>query len=106
MTDQPPLLDTLMTMNTVSVQRAGLDDRSLMLIRLAALVAVGASAGSYLVNAIAAEEAGLTLEDARAVLIAVAPIVGSPRVVSAAGAMTEALGLQVGLEEAIEALRS
>jgi alkylhydroperoxidase/carboxymuconolactone decarboxylase family protein YurZ len=106
MTDQPPLLDTLMTMNTVSVQRAGLDDRSLMLIRLAALVAVGASAGSYLVTAIAAEEAGLTLEDARAVLIAVAPIVGSPRVVSAAGAMTEALGLQVGLEEAIEALRS
>ena len=44
-----------------------------------------------------ARRAALTLEDARSVLIAVAPIVGAPRVVSAAGKITEALGLALAI---------
>jgi hypothetical protein len=68
-----------------------------MLVRLAALVAVDAPAASYLVNLGAGAQTALTLEDARSVLIAVAPIVGAPRVVSAAGKITEALGLALAI---------
>jgi hypothetical protein len=51
--------------------------------RLAALVAVDAPTMSYLLN-LGTADAGVTLEDVQGVLIAVAPIVGTPRVVSAA----------------------
>ena len=45
---------------------------------------------------------GLTLEDAQGALIAVAPIVGTARTVSAATAIAEALGLALAIEDAIE----
>ena len=103
MADEQPLLDTLTDMTVASVARADLDDRTLMMVRLAALAAVDAPSGSYLMNLAAAGEAGITLEDARSVLIAVAPIVGGPRVVSAAGAITGALGLALALDDALAA---
>nr|MCU0263977.1 hypothetical protein [Candidatus Nanopelagicales bacterium] len=80
-----PLLDTVLEMTAASVDRVDFSDEALMLVRLAALVAVDAPATSYLVNLGAGAQTALTLEDARSVLIAVAPIVGAPRVVSAAG---------------------
>jgi hypothetical protein len=43
---------------------------------------------------------GVTLEDVHGVLVAVAPIVGTPRVVSAAGRITTALGLVIEIAEA------
>lgn len=98
--DSQPLLDTITEMTAASLSRTALDDRTLMLVRLAALVAVDAPPASYLVNLPMAEEAGLTLEDARDVLVAVAPIVGAPRTVAAAGAVTRALGLGLALDEA------
>ncbi len=64
-----------------------------MLARIAALAAVGAPPASYLVNAGTAVDVGITLEDVQGVLIAVAPIVGTARVVSAAGNLARALGL-------------
>jgi alkylhydroperoxidase/carboxymuconolactone decarboxylase family protein YurZ len=73
-----------------------------MLVRLAALTAVNAPPASYLLNLGAAAESGLTMEDARSVLIAVAPIVGTPRVVAAAGAIAEALGIAIALDEELE----
>jgi hypothetical protein len=99
-----PLLDTVLEMTAASVVRVDLSDEALMLVRLAALVAVDAPAASYLVNLGAGVQTTLTLEDARSVLIAVAPIVGAPRVVSAAGKITEALGL--ALEMALEDLEA
>ena len=57
---------------------------------------------SYLLNLRAAADAGLTLEDAQGALVAVAPIIGTPRTVSAAGAIAEALGLALAIEDAIE----
>ncbi len=102
MADDQPLLDTLFEMNAASVSRVGLEDRELMLVRLAALAAVGAPPASYLLNLAAAEEAGLTVEDAQAVLIGIAPVVGGPRVVAAAAGLTEALGFALALEEALE----
>jgi len=79
-------------MSAASVERANLSPEALMLVRLAALVAVDAPPASFLVNLGAGAETDLTLEDARSVLVAVAPIVGGPRVVSAAGNIARALG--------------
>jgi hypothetical protein len=92
-----PLLDVVLEMTAASVDRVDFSDEALMLVRLAALVAVDAPAASYLVNLGAGAQTALTLEDARSVLIAVAPIVGAPRVVSAAGKITQALGLALAV---------
>ena len=101
-TDERPLLDAILDMTAASVARADLDARELMMVRFAALAAVGAPPSSYLLNlAAAADTTDLTLEDARSVLIAVAPIVGTPKVVSAAAGVAEALGLALALEDAL-----
>jgi alkylhydroperoxidase/carboxymuconolactone decarboxylase family protein YurZ len=102
MSDEQPLLDTVTEMTAASVSRVDLDARELMLVRLAALAAIDAPPASYLLNLGAAAEAGLTLEDARSVLIAVAPVIGAPRVIGAAGTIAEVLGFALALEEALE----
>ena len=97
MSDDRLLLDTLMDMTAASLERADLGSRELMMVRLAALAAIGAPTGSYLLNIAAAAETDMTLEDARSVLIAVAPIIGSPKVVAAAGTIAEALGIAIDI---------
>jgi alkylhydroperoxidase/carboxymuconolactone decarboxylase family protein YurZ len=94
-----PLLDTLADMTAASLQRAGLVDRELMLVRVAALAAVGAPPSSYLLNLGAAADVGLTLEDVRGVLIAVAPVTGGPKVIAATGAIYKALGFAIEVLE-------
>ena len=95
------LRDTVVEMTAASIDRAALDDRSLMIARLAALVAVDAPASSYLLNLAAAAGVGMEADDVQALLIAVAPIVGTPKVVRATVAIAEALGIGLGLEEAL-----
>ena len=94
-----PLLDTLAAMTAASVVEADLTPEQLMLVRLAALIAVDAPEASYLLNIGPAADAGLTVESAQAVLTAVAPIVGAPRALSAAGRIVGALGLAIAIEE-------
>ena len=73
MSEERLLVDTVLDMTAASVERAGLDGRELMMVRMAAtLAAVGAPTGSYLLNIAAAAETEMTIEDARSVLIAVA----------------------------------
>ena len=64
---------------------------------VAALAAVDAPASSYLLHIGRAVNAGLTVDDAEDVLVAVAPIVGAPRTASAAAKILEALGLAIEL---------
>ena len=97
---ETPLLDTLGDMTAASMARAGLVDRELMLVRIAALASVGAPPASYLLNLGAAAEIGLTLEDVQGVLIAVAPITGGPKVVAASGGIFKALGFALDVMEA------
>jgi alkylhydroperoxidase/carboxymuconolactone decarboxylase family protein YurZ len=92
MPEDTPVLDTLVAMTAASLEASNLEDRDLMLARIAALAAVGAPPGSYLVNAGTAVDVGITLEDVQGILIAVAPIVGTARVVIAAGNIVQALG--------------
>jgi len=100
MSDDTPLLDTLAAMTAVSFEECELDPRELMIARIAALVAAGAPPASYLVNAGTASDVGITLEDVQGVLIAVAPIVGTARTVSATGNIARALGFAIAAIEA------
>ena len=102
MSDERPLLDTVLAMTADSIERAGLDVRDLMMVRIAALAAVDAPPGSYLLNLAAAADSGMTAEEVRGALIAVAPIIGTPKVVSAASAIATALGFALELEDAIQ----
>ena len=102
-TTDTPVLDLLGKMTADSIEASGLDAETLMLVRIAALVAVDAPPASFLVNLGAGAQTDLTLEDARSVLIAVAPIVGGPRVVSAAGNIARALGFAALTLELAEA---
>lgn len=83
----------ILKMTADSVEAAGLDEKSLMMVRIAALVAVDAPAASYLMNLATAAELGLDDNDVRGVLIAVAPIVGTTRSISAVTKIAEALGI-------------
>jgi hypothetical protein len=87
------VLDTLAAMTAASLESSNLEPRELMLVRAAALAATNAPPASYLMNIGPAADAGLTLDDVQEVLVAVAPIVGTSRVVSAAGNIARALGL-------------
>lgn len=94
-----PVLDLLASMTADSLEASNLDSETLMLVRLAALVAVDASAASYLLNLGAASELGFGAEEIQGVLTAVAPIVGTARVVSASGKMIKALGIAIEIAE-------
>ena len=83
--DNRPVLDTIAVMTAASIAECNLGQASSMLVRLAALVAADAPPLSYLANAGVSSDAGVTLDDVQDVLVAVAPIVGTARVVSAAG---------------------
>jgi len=100
MPDDSPVLATITEMTAVSISRSPLGARDHVMARLAALIAVGAPAGSYLLHIGTAAEAGITLDDVQGVLIAVAPIVGTPRIASAAAHIAKALGVAIELAEA------
>ena len=97
--DETPVLDLLAGMTADSIAASSLDANTLMLVRIAALVAVDAPPVSYLMNLGAAGEVGLDPERVRGVLAAVAPIVGTARVASATGKIVEALDIGIEIAE-------
>ena len=99
-----PVLEALADINAVSLDRTDLDPKSLILVRLAALIAVDAPASSYLFHIAPAASVGVTLDDAQDVLVAVAPIAGTARTMSAATKIVEALGLAIQLADQSQAL--
>ena len=104
MSSETPVLDTLVAMTAESMARCELDANSLLAARLAALAAVDAPAASYLMHLGPAMDAGVTLEQVQNILVAVAPIIGTPRTASAALKITDALGVViVAMEEEIQA---
>ena len=94
-----PILDLLASMNRAGIEASSLDAQSLMLVRLAALVAVDAPPVSYMLNLEMAGDVDVDAEAVEGMLAAIAPIVGSARVASAAGKMVRALGLEISLAE-------
>jgi hypothetical protein len=90
-----PVIDLLARMTAESLEAATLDQKTLMLARIAALVAVDAPPASYLANLGAASKVGIDADQVRGVLMAIAPIVGTVRVVSATGNIVRALGFAI-----------
>ena len=100
MSTDTPVLDTIVDITTASIEHNSVSPRDFMLARLAALIAVDAPPASYVANAPAVQQAGLTSDDIEGVMIAVAPVVGTPRVVSAAGQILRALGFAIAVGDA------
>jgi len=94
-----PLLNLLAGMNLAGIEASNLDAQSLMLVRMAALVAVDAPPVSYILNLKMAGDVDVDATQVEGMLAAIAPIVGSARVASAAGKMVRALGLEISLAE-------
>jgi hypothetical protein len=99
-TTETPVLDLIAEMTAASIEKSELDPKSLMMVRLAALVAVDAPPASYLTNLAAAGDLGLEASDVQQVMIGIAPVVGTARVVSAAGKIARALGIAIAAAEA------
>lgn len=97
-----PVLDTLAQMSADTYERSGLDPQTFMLVRIAALAAVDAPPLSYLTNLSVAKDTGLTAEDVQSTLIAIAPVIGGPRVVSSVSKIGRALGIAIKIAENTE----
>jgi hypothetical protein len=95
-----PVSDTLLAMTALSLDNSDLSPRELMIARIAALIAIDAPAASYALNAVPATDSGISLDDVEDILVAVAPIAGTARVVSAAANIAEGLGFVIALAEA------
>ena len=100
MAAETPVLDTLTELTAASAEHNSLPPREAMLARIAALIAVDAPPASYLASAGIAMDTGVTAEDVQGVMIAVAPVVGTARVVSAGGRILRALGFTIAVADA------
>ncbi|WP_328919836.1 carboxymuconolactone decarboxylase [Streptomyces sp. NBC_01550] len=94
-----PVLDTITAMTIDSIERCHMDQRSLVLSRIAALVAMDAPAISYLAHIDPAMKSEFTVEQLQDLLVAIAPVVGTARVMSAAGHIAQAFGVALALAE-------
>ena len=92
-----PVLETIAALTAASLERSDLSDDALLMVRIAALAAVDARPISYVAHVGPAVESGVTIEDVQNVLVAVAPIIGTARTMSAAVNITEALGLVIAV---------
>ncbi len=97
--NETPVLDLLARMTADSLDTSTLDAETLILVRVAALVAIGAPAVSYLLNLEVAGEMDVDPEKVRGVLAAVAPIVGTARVAAATGNIVKALAVAIDVAE-------
>jgi alkylhydroperoxidase/carboxymuconolactone decarboxylase family protein YurZ len=90
-----PVLDTLAAMTLDSLERCGLDADVLVLTRIAALVAMDAPPVSYLAHLKVGTEIAMSPEQIQDVLVAIAPVVGTARVMAAASHIADALGIEI-----------
>jgi alkylhydroperoxidase/carboxymuconolactone decarboxylase family protein YurZ len=79
-----PVLETIFRMHLDTLQHCSLDPRSYHLVRIAALIAIDAPPASYLTHLAVAADDGVTAEDVQGVAVAIARLVGSPRITAAA----------------------
>lgn len=79
------VLNVLLRMTEGSLEESGLDPETFMLVRIAALATLDAAPASWLLNLELSGEAGIAPERIVGTLVAIAPAIGTARVVSAAG---------------------
>jgi alkylhydroperoxidase/carboxymuconolactone decarboxylase family protein YurZ len=88
-------IDGVLSSENVNMSSSKLEPRTHALVRLAALVAMGAAEPSYRQVVEAARDAGASAEEVVGTLVAVITATGVPRVVAAAPAVGLALGYDV-----------
>src|SRR2546426_11905429 len=96
------MLSALQSLIESSYKDSGLDPQTFMLARMAALATLDAAPASWLMNIAVSGEAGLEPEKILGTLTAIAPVIGTARVVSAAGHILQALELGEALAESGE----
>jgi alkylhydroperoxidase/carboxymuconolactone decarboxylase family protein YurZ len=94
-------VDSLLADEVANLQASGFDRKTQALVQLAGLVGIDSATPFYLSTVGAARRCGTTTEEMVAVLIAVMPVIGAARVVSAAPKLGLVLGYDVAaaLEE-------
>jgi hypothetical protein len=90
---QRAVLDGLLGVAPGAAEDGPLDRRTVALVGVAALVAADGAAPEHHAQVRAALDAGASADDIVGVLAAVAPFVGTSRIVTAAAAISEALGI-------------
>ena len=88
-------IDALLSEESANASVSGIDPRSHALLRIAALIAMDAAPPSFMSAVEAGLDAGASYDEIVGTLIAVLPIVGVARVVSAAPNLGLALGYDV-----------
>jgi alkylhydroperoxidase/carboxymuconolactone decarboxylase family protein YurZ len=96
---QTPVLDLMALMTAASAEASSLDDETFALVRVAALAAVDAPTVSYLLNLGAAAEFDVDPDRIRGTLAAIAPIVGTARIASAAASIADAVEVAIEVAE-------
>jgi 4-carboxymuconolactone decarboxylase len=92
-----PLVERLLQLQVDNIQASGLDPRAHSLVRLAALVTLDAAPASFVWTVGIALESGVTPDEIVGVLIALAPTIGTAKVVAAAPEIALALGVDIPL---------
>jgi alkylhydroperoxidase/carboxymuconolactone decarboxylase family protein YurZ len=87
----PGALERLIGRSSDVLEASGLDPKTYALVRLAALVAVNGSPASFVWEVGDARRRGVSEEELSGLLVAVAPMVGNPRIASAAAEISFAL---------------
>jgi len=93
------VLNALVRMHEGSLEESGLDPQTFMLVRIAALATLDAAPTSWLVNVKVGGEVGVEPEQIVGTLIAIAPVIGTARIISAASGIIRAIGLSETLAE-------
>ncbi len=84
-----PVMAALARINSDALGSAEVDDRTAVAARIGALVALDAPPASYLTHILLADQVGITPDTMKALLVTLAPLVGSARVVSAADSLLQ-----------------
>ena len=95
-------MQALAQMHERNFEASGLDEETYDLTRMAALMAIGAAPVSWLAHLGAARHHSIPRERMLGTLIAVAPVVGTARTVSAGANIAKALGIAEGVKERLE----
>lgn len=92
-----PVLDEVIRMTLDSADRSGLDPRTYFMVRIAALAGTGAGPAAWVTNLSLAKDAGLSREDVQNVMVAISPVIGTARTVSAVGNALRGVGLAAAM---------
>ncbi len=84
-----PVMAELARLNTGALSQPDLDERTAVAARIGALVALDAPPASYMAHIILADQVGITPATLKALLVTLAPLVGSARIVSAADSVLQ-----------------